>query len=153
MKKILLFSLASIFLLLILNCKVQGWNIPSHVSPSDGTVNILAGVTIDWNAVMSSDAYQFQVDTLISFNSPVLLQGTKVYINSSSSNADTREALSDLYYGKTYYWRVRAYITGDTSAWSAPWSFTVTANGPALVNPSNGALNQSTVSVTPKNLN
>jgi len=52
--------------------------------------------------------------------------------------------------GETYYWRCRAFIAGDTTEWSNPWSFTMSGVGVEEVltdnnisifpNPSNGEL-------------
>jgi hypothetical protein len=136
MKTKLLFALC----ILCFRYSTFAWNTPSHSSPTNGS-NSKAGVTIDWNAVSGSQAYQYQYDTVPGFNSPILGQGTKSYINSSSGNSDTQQSLSDLYYGKTYYWRVRAYVSGDTSAWSTAWTFNTPVYGPSHFSPSNGAIN------------
>lgn len=98
------------------------WNTPTIASPSTGS-NGWVGQTFDWNAVASSVAYQIQIDTLPGFNSPVVQRVTKAYINSSSGNTDTQHSFGNLYFGKTYYWRVRAYIANDTSAWSTAYTF------------------------------
>ena len=69
---------------------------------------------LDWGAVSASEAYQVQVDTSSAFNSPLLYSATKAYINSNGMNADTQEPITNLRFGTTYRWRVRAYVTGDT---------------------------------------
>lgn len=98
------------------------WNTPSIASPATGS-NGWVGQTFDWNAVTSSVAYQIEIDTLPAFTSPVRQRVTKAYINSSSGNTDTQHNFSNLYFGKTYYWHVRAYIANDTSAWSTTYTF------------------------------
>ena len=101
----------------LFNVKSFGWNSPALSSPANGT-NVWTGVTLDWNSVASSQFYQVQADTTNTFNSPALVSAIKTYINSSSGNTDTEHSFGNLFFGKTYYWRVRAYISGDTSAWT-----------------------------------
>ncbi|SFB96098.1 hypothetical protein SAMN05421780_102107, partial [Flexibacter flexilis DSM 6793] len=107
---------------------------PTLVSPSNNTTQ-WAGLTLDWNAVSSVHGYQVQWDTLPDFSSAVQRKVTKLYINTSSSNTDTEQLLTNLYFGKIYYWRVRAYVTADTSAWSQMRLFStrnyVTTTSPA----------------------
>ncbi len=55
--------------------------------------------------------------------------------------------LPSLEYNTTYYWRVQATNTEDTSVWSATWSFTTAIPAPAqvtLVYPPNQAVNVTT---------
>lgn len=113
------------------------WNTPNISGPSNGA-NTWTGVELDWTAVSGSQFYQLQVDTSSSFNSPLLLTINENYINTSSSNSDTEEFVSDLLFGETYYWRVRAGITSDTSAWTVVNSFT-TRDYVNLDGPSNGS--------------
>ena len=103
--------------LILFNAKSYGWNNPTLLSPANGS-NVFTGVTLDWNAVAGSQFYQVQADTVNTFNSAILVTASKTYINSSSSNTDTEHTFGNLFFGKTYYWRVRAYISGDTSTWS-----------------------------------
>jgi hypothetical protein len=101
---------------------LHAWNTPTVNSPANNS-NGWVGQTFDWSAVASSAGYQIEIDTVNTFSSPVRQRVTNAYINSSSSNTDTDESFGNLYFGKNYYWRVRAYITNDTSAWSATWLF------------------------------
>ena len=115
----------------------KAWNTPGISSPSHGS-SVWVGVILDWNAVSGSQQYQLQVDTSAAFNSPLLFQVVKNYINSSGSNTDTQHTMENLMFGKTYYWRVRAWITGDTSAWSTPWTF-ITRNFVTMSSPAAGS--------------
>ncbi|GAB4281311.1 MAG: hypothetical protein Kow0068_05750 [Marinilabiliales bacterium] len=102
-------------------------------SPSNGATNQVPNVQLDWTGITGVTNYEYQLDTVITFDSPVFqsgLTGTTSYFNSSN-----------LYFGKTYYWRVRAINLNDTSQWSDIWSFT-TLNILALVSPSDGATGQ-----------
>lgn len=88
-----------------------------------GTVN-LSGVTF----------YNYQADTSMNFNSPLLQQGTVaggVYVGTTHR----------LRFGTLYYWRVRAGHTTDISAWTAPFNFTV-LDVVTLSSPANNATNQ-----------
>ncbi|MBK9452900.1 MAG: hypothetical protein IPN95_26455 [Bacteroidetes bacterium] len=117
-------SLLTLLVCFLAATRVLAWNTPAQSSPTDGATNIFVGVTIDWNAVSASQAYQLQVDQVGTFNSSAMQLVTKGYINSSSANSDTQHNFGNLRFGQTYHWRVRAYIAGDTSAWSATRTFT-----------------------------
>ena len=119
---------------LVLVSSAFAWNTPTQGTPTNGAV-VWTGLTLDWSAVSASEAYQVQVDTSSAFNSPLLYSASKAYINNSGMNGDTQEPITDLRFGATYRWRVRAYVTGDTSAWSPTWTFNtrddVTQTSPA----------------------
>ena len=67
----------------------------------------------------------------------LLLSVTQAYISSSNGNSDTRHELNDLRFG-TPTAGVRAYVNGDTSARSTPWTFT-TRDFVNLTTPSDGS--------------
>ena len=110
--------IANLLFFCLLSINLWAWNNPTISTPTSGS-STWTGVTLDWNAVSSSQYYQLQVDTSALFNSPVFYSVSKSYINSSSANTDTEHYLENLLFGKTYYWRVRAFVTNDTSAWTA----------------------------------
>lgn len=117
MKKILL-QLCLISLFGFSPLQSFAWNSPTISSPAvDATVFV--GINLNWNSVSNSQAYQLQVDTSANFNSPLFYTVTKAYINTVSSNSDTQDNPPNLRFGQRYHWRVRAYITGDTSAWTS----------------------------------
>ncbi|MBX2981535.1 MAG: T9SS type A sorting domain-containing protein [Flavobacteriales bacterium] len=128
---------ASLFLLAFWSTQAFSWSSPAHTTPSNGSSTWIS-TTVDWAAVAASEAYQLQVDTSVNFNSPLLLSVTQAYISSSNGNSDTRHELNDLRFGTSYRWRVRAYVNGDTSAWSTPWTFT-TRDFVNLTTPSDGS--------------
>ncbi len=115
----------------------MAWNTPITASPSDGTDN-WTGVSLDWVSVANSENYEVQLDTTPAFNSGAFRSKVETYINSSSGNNDTDEYFNDLYFGKTYYWRVRAWVAGDTSSWSTAITFN-TRDYVTLISPSDGA--------------
>lgn len=126
-----------VLLLLLTACTGWAWNTPGISSPSNGS-STWTSVTLNWNAVSGSQRYQCQIDTSLDFNSPVLRSVTNTYINTSSNNNDTRYDVSNLIFGQTYYWRVRAWIPGDTSAWSTVRSIE-TRDFVSPTGPSNGS--------------
>jgi hypothetical protein len=112
MKKLYSFLIAIIFV----TNSAFSINEPALSSPANLSLNF-TGLTLNWNAVIGCSFYQLQVDTNANFNSPVVLNTTKAYINSSSLNSDTEHYLENLFFGTNYHWRVRCYISGDTSIW------------------------------------
>ncbi len=88
------------------------------LTPEDGTVSTSISNTITWQSIGSSN-YIYDLDTVPTFDSPV---------RQMSSTSSTSRSFSNLYYGKTYYWRVAAYANGDTTVWSDVWTFTTPAN-------------------------
>lgn len=78
--------------------------------------------------------FQYQLDVLPTFNTNNLLNGT---------TTSYYKSVSGLVYNVTYYWRVRAYTSVDTSAWSAVWTFTTNSlnmhTAPTLVSPASGS--------------
>ncbi len=88
-------------------------------------------VTIDWYGISGSSNYDFRCDTSMQFNSPLLRSG-------SVTSSYTDYTLSDLQFGKTWYWKIRARHQTDTSAWSSIWSFSIN-NMVTLSTPANNA--------------
>jgi len=76
--------------------------------------------------------YIFDVDTVAEFNSSAFTS----YSSSSSSLQ-----LYNLDFGCKYYWRVKAFHSLDTSAFSEVWHFS-TLQKPELISPANNAINQ-----------
>ncbi|NCC88174.1 MAG: T9SS type A sorting domain-containing protein, partial [Clostridia bacterium] len=105
-----------------------------NTSPSNQVTNQPVLVELDWSSINGNTGYIYQIDTLPSFDSPLLFENTTA-INSSSAY------VYDLYFGTTYYWRAAAKNAVDTSDWSATWSFTTT-NSMYNTSPSNQATNQ-----------
>ncbi|MBP5709658.1 MAG: T9SS type A sorting domain-containing protein [Bacteroidales bacterium] len=115
MKKLLLISFS--FLFIVNLAKSQSVTLSS---PANGSIVSGVSISIYWNGINGSTYYDYQYDTVSTFNSPAV----KTASRSSSYNYVT---ISDLYYGKKYYWRVRARNANDTTVWCAPWTFTTPA--------------------------
>ena len=101
-------------------------------SPASG--NTISGVstTLYWNTITGSTKYDYQCDISSNFNSPYLQSG---YVTSSYNYA----SVSNLRYGTTYYWRVRARNSVDTTAWSTVWKFVTAAPNVTLSSPSDAS--------------
>lgn len=92
---------------------------PELSLPVDGAIDQMPDVVLDWNAVTGGNTgiiqYEVQMDTDPGFPSPV------VFETEFLSAVQT----SELLFGETYYWRVRAIDGNDISDWSQTWSFRV----------------------------
>jgi hypothetical protein len=91
---------------------------PALNSPSDSATGQMPDVILSWYAVTGSVnlQYQFQLDTTMDFNSPLLVDETMSLLTAYQAD--------QLLFNTMYYWRVRA-IDGATSDWSEVWCFTV----------------------------
>ena len=107
-------------------------------SPATNTLGF-AGQTFNWDSHWGVDFYDLELDTTQTFNSPALITHTDSYINSSNNNNDTQEFIDDMFFGTTYYWRVRARNAVDTSGWSTVRIY-LTRDDVALNTPANNTL-------------
>lgn len=107
-------------------------DICSLVAPANGATQQTVNTLLDWSAISGVSFYDFQADTSMAFNSIYLQNGS---VTTSQNN------LAELQFGKTYYWRIRARHSQDTTQWSVVYSFS-TLNDIGLVSPANGAVNQ-----------
>ena len=111
------------------------------VSPANGSTNVGASTTLDWDYIRGGSLYEYQYDTCSTFDSPGLATGTIAVGTSQVS-------VSGLRFGTTYYWRVREYTTIDTTDWSEVWHFTTTNGVPTLTSPSDGYVYTNSVKAT-----
>jgi photosystem II stability/assembly factor-like uncharacterized protein len=92
---------------------------PQLSLPENGSIDQMPDVVLDWNAVTGGNTgiiqYEIQMDTDPGFPSPV------VFETEFLSAIQT----SELLFGETYFWRVRAIDGADVSSWSETWSFRV----------------------------
>ena len=109
------------------------------VSPSNGAINQTPDVLLDWSPLSGISGYQVLYDTSASFNSPLL--------NTTTIGVTSQLTTSNLLFGATYYWKVRAFHAVDTSGWSATWAFGVLNTLNPLL-PVNGAINQTPDALT-----
>jgi len=99
-----------------------------------------SNVNLEWKTKIGSvpitgiTSYNYQADTSMNFNSPLLIQGTV-------AGGTYLAATSKLRFGGHYYWRVQAVHSADVGDWSAPFNFTV-LDEVTLNTPNNNATNQ-----------
>ena len=106
---------------------VRSFDVRDYVNLSSPADNSLqwAGLNLNWDSHSGVDFYEVQVDTVLTFNSSAFQTQLETYLNSSNSNTDTQHFIDDLFFGETYYWRVRAINAVDTTEWSVVRSFDV----------------------------
>ncbi len=91
---------------------------PVLSSPAEDVKKVAPNVKIRWAAVGGVTHYDYQFDTVNTFDSPF------AYIVPVSGNV-TEINTSSLLFGFKHYWRVRARHSLSTSEWSNPRSLTV----------------------------
>ncbi len=127
----------TITLLFSIFCNLQTFailNVPTLLSPINGSTNNAPNEILDWGTSTGATAYQYKLGTIAS------LAGVNAQTITGSSQVTT----SNLLFGTVYYWQVRAIkttIPADSSDWSAIFNFT-TVDFILLVAPTNGALSQ-----------
>jgi hypothetical protein len=90
---------------------------PTLISPLNNSINVSLTQMLDWSTVMGAGTYRAQVSTSPSFINFVI--NTSGLVNSGYSIPS-----GILAYYTQYYWRVKAYNSGDSSSWSEVWNFT-----------------------------
>ena len=100
-------------------------------SPVNGAQSQSITETLDWRGITGNNGYIYQIDTGASFSSPAFVQ------NSFTANV-SQVIVNNLRFGTTYYWRVAAKSTTDTSDWSSTFNFT-TLDNVVLVSPTNNS--------------
>lgn len=89
---------------------------PTISTTADSTTQ----VTVTWGAISMAQTYTLQQSTSSSFTSPTIVAGI----------VGTSRAMTGLISGETYYYRVQAVATGDTSNWSNTSSVVTPINAP-----------------------
>jgi len=108
----------------------------SLVAPADGGVNVTTLPVFEWKKIENIGFYNMELDTSSSFANPVYKTFHK------TATADT--IFTELLPHTTYYWRMRAATSVDSTDWSAPFEFT-TASPYGI----NDNLNNSNISIYP----
>lgn len=122
MKTCTLHKSLSFFVAISISFAASAWNTPTQISPAPGFQS-WNSVEFYWSVVNNSLAYQFQIDSTDTFNSPVFFDTAIAYID-TTGYSDTHILIDQLFFGTSYHWRVRAYSATDTSAWSPVLSMT-----------------------------
>lgn len=116
------------------------YNFCTLSTPADSATNRYTSGTLYWKYSTGISKYQVQMDTVKTFDSPALY--TKM--ESASSNDNAYMSYSELYFGKTYYWRVRECHQNDTSKWSETRCFTTYRHCTLNAKPTDNATEVST---------
>ncbi len=103
--------------------------VPVLQSPSNGAVAQDENTLIDWKPVYGIDFYEYRIDTINSFDSPLLTSGIKSFISNVPDSSDSEFLNSGLIHNQKYYWTVRSISGTDTSQWALPWWFKVSESG------------------------
>jgi hypothetical protein len=125
MKRILIFGL--IILGILTSIAAQDKIVaPTLLLPANNSVNLNVKFDMDWTSVSGAVSYDLQLDTSASFTSSMVMTIQTSY---------SAYSISNLMYGTTYYWRVRAKnAINQYSPWSDVWTFS-TKGAPTLVSP------------------
>jgi photosystem II stability/assembly factor-like uncharacterized protein len=99
-------------------------NIPSLVNPVTGAIDVNLKPSLSWGSVLSSAKYSLQLSLQPDFST----------ITRSIDTTLTTVVLDSLSRATTYYWRVRAYINGDTTDYSNPSNFITIPFSPVTPN-------------------
>ncbi len=120
--------------------------LPALLSPASGVTNQPGTLKLTWTKAAGALGYQLQVST-----DPTFADRTKLAINDSTKlNApnDTSETVN-VGLATSFFWRVLAYNTYLTSAYTSGYQFTTFMSAPALIpkllSPALNAMNQSAV--------
>jgi len=106
---------------------------PRLLSPADGSTGQSVAPTLRWHSSAYAGSYELQLALDNTFTNVVAdLPGLQ----------DTAHAFVALQPLSTYFWRVRASTTWDTSTWSSTWRFATGLQAPILRDPPDGAQNR-----------
>jgi len=104
---------------------------PQLLTPVSGATFVSMSTILRWAPVVSTASYTIELSTDSLFKAVVFSRDT-------SSNS---MSLPQLQYSTSYFWRVKAQVIGDTTAWSAVSKFTTVPSPPdkiVLVYPDSG---------------
>jgi len=116
-----------------------GLPVPTLTSPANNATSVNNSPTLNWNSVSGATAYRVQISTNQNF--------TSFTVNTTSNN--TNYAANNLGYFTSYYWRIRAVNSTDSSNFSQVWTFKTKDQPLAQVNLSSPNNNATAVSLNP----
>lgn len=118
-----------LFLFLVPLSRTSAMSVPSPYSPSNGVTFTAFEVFMWWQPITGATGYEYMYDTTATFNSPVMVHDT------CSTNYFYTHSL---WMNRKYRWKLRAFKSGDTSAWSTVSSFNVNLATPCTTYPQSG---------------
>ncbi|MFA5781911.1 MAG: T9SS type A sorting domain-containing protein [Bacteroidales bacterium] len=89
-------------------------------SPAIGQTVYTTTPLLKWTLITGITGYELEIDTVSGFTNPAK------YTPGSSA---IQQQVNALNMGKTYFWRMRAISSRDTSSWCNTWSFNVSGSG------------------------
>jgi len=107
---------------------------PILVSPTTNSYDKNIDIMFDWRNDTNATNYHIQISTNAGFSDVIYQDSTIVPDSVFVENFD---------HFKTYYWRVRKYNNSVPGLWSETWSFSTGIGIVELINPQQGATNQS----------
>ncbi len=102
------------------------------VEPADGSLTYTR-VYLDWDAYPGAQYYDYELDTSLNFNSPLLQAGFNNAFSEQNAFFDSQKTMLYLKHDAPYFWRVRPRNDLDTGAWNA--GFFQTRVAPELTYP------------------
>ncbi len=108
-------------------------------SPANNTESLSFPVQLVWESFVEANSYDLQISESSSFDTTITVQNLESTTYSATQLSDTT----------IYYWRVRASVDDQLTAWSTAWSFitgfdeTVLNGAVSLVAPANQSHKQS----------
>jgi hypothetical protein len=96
---------------------------PTLTAPSDAATGVSLTPSFTWGAVSGASVYQVQIALASDFAEPVL--DREVAASPLALSSLIGDVGYPLDFGRAYYWRARAKVTGAWGDWSAVRSFTV----------------------------
>ena len=103
--------------------------------PNDASTGQNLDVLLKWKKASDNIVYDIEIDEDPNFIAPIELSTEAIQINATG-----------LRFGILYNWRVRAYHSLDTSAWSTVWTFT-TGCSITLTSPADGSIDIKTTPI------
>jgi hypothetical protein len=114
---------------------------PVLIAPSNGAVDQVIPLTVNWNKATGAASYHLQIATD---------SGFAAITNADSALADTSKSVGGLANNTKYFWRVRAKNPVGVSSWSPIRifiTFAATLQTPVLRSPADGATGQPVAAV------
>jgi len=87
--------------------------------PENGLDSVALKPQLTWSQIEGTNSYEVSYSTDETFVDPFV-----DYIDADDDTSPFYNVIYDLDAGTTYYWRVRACISNDTSSYSEPFNFT-----------------------------
>ena len=92
---------------------------PEPYAPEAGATGVPTRPVFQWSAIAGADRYELVLASDNSYTNPLIAKLGEQALPTTAWQCET-----ELAYGTTYYWKVRAVSSESLSAWSATYAFT-----------------------------